>query len=207
VVLLVREFDIPRDVLSRWWQRYRREVRLAWAGGSFARRAPTGQFIFASGTALRAITFDLDSRQASNAATIPDIEVSYAADNGAADFALSATGTLVFLAPRGAGASVLEWIDRTGRREPLALAPGSYFYPRISPDGTRVALDVGDRGARDIWILDIARLALSRLSDGPTDDMLAAWSPDGARVFYSSNRHGNFDVYYRDVDVLLARSW
>ena len=123
-----------------------REVRPAWAGGSFARRAPSGQFIFASGTALRAITFDLDSRQASNAATIPDIEVSYASDNGAADFALSATGTLVFLAPSGAGAFALEWIDRTGRREPLAVAPGSYFYPRISPDGTRVALDVGGPG-------------------------------------------------------------
>jgi serine/threonine-protein kinase len=177
-----------------------REVRPAWSGGSFARRAPAGQFVFASGTALRAIAFDLDSHQASREAAIPDIEVSSSADNGAADFAISATGTLVFLSPGGAGANVLEWIDRTGRTEQVALAPGSYFYPRISPDGTRVALDAGDRGARDIWILDLLRLQLSRLSDGPREDMLASWSPDGKRVFYSSNRNGNFDVYSQTAD-------
>ena len=119
----------------------------------------------------------------------------------------SATGTLVFLAPGGAGASVLEWIDRTGRREPLAPGAGQLFLsPNLARRDSRRARRRRP-GCADIWILDIARLALSRLSDGPTDDMLAAWSPDGARVFYSSNRHGNFDVYYRDVDVLLARRW
>jgi serine/threonine-protein kinase len=181
-----------------------RQVRVVWSGGSFARRASDGHFVFASGTTLRAIAFDPDLQQASNPATIPDIEVSYAADNGAADFALSETGTLVFIEPVVAGARSLEWIDRMGRREPVALSPGSYIYPRISPDGTRVALDVGGRGQRDIWILDLGRLALSRLSDGPTEDMLATWSPDGKRVFFSSNRNGNFDIYSQPADGATA---
>jgi serine/threonine-protein kinase len=177
-----------------------REVRPAWSGGSFARSAPTGQFVFAAATTLRATTFDLDLRQPSRNVPIPDIEVAYSADNGAADFAISDTGTLVFLPPPGAKGNVLEWVDRNGRTETIALPPGAYFYPRISPEGTRVALDVGGRGGRDIWILDLARLALSRLTDGPTEDMLASWSPDGARVFFSSNRSGNFDVYSQAAD-------
>jgi serine/threonine-protein kinase len=181
-----------------------RQVRVAWSGGSFARRASNGHFVFASGTTLRAIAFDPDLQQASTPATIPDIEVSYAADNGAADFALSATGTLVFIEPVVAGARSLEWIDRMGRHEPVALSPGNYIYPRISPDGTRVALDVGGRGQRDIWILELGRLALSRLSDGPTEDMLAAWSSDGKRVFFSSNRNGNFDIYSQPADGAAA---
>jgi serine/threonine-protein kinase len=181
-----------------------REVRPAWTAGSFARRASDGRFVFAQGTALRVIAFDVESGRASSAETIPDVEVSYSEDNGAADFAVSDTGMLVFIAPGRPGERTLEWIDRTGRREALALAPGTYFYPRISPDGTRVALDVGGRGARDIWILDLGRLSLSRLSDGPSEDMLAVWSPDGKRLFYSSNRSGNFDIYSQPADGAAA---
>ena len=78
------------------------EVRPAWTSGSFAKRASDGRFVFAAGTTLRAVNFDLGSRQASAPVAIPDVEVAYTGDNGAADFALSATGTLVFIAPGGA---------------------------------------------------------------------------------------------------------
>ena len=41
---------------------------------------------------------------------------------------------------------------------------------------------MGGRGERDIWILDLARLSFARLSDGPTEDLLAVWSTDGTRL-------------------------
>lgn len=45
---------------------------------------------------------------------------------------------------------------------------------------------------------------MTRLSTGPTEDMLPVWSTDGLRVFFASNRTGNFDVYSRAADGATA---
>jgi dipeptidyl aminopeptidase/acylaminoacyl peptidase len=71
---------------------------------------------------------------------------------------------------------------------------------RVSPDGRQIALDVRRDTNRDIWILDVARLTQTRLTDGPTEDVLPMWSPDGRRVFFGSDRQGNFDVYSQAAD-------
>ena len=59
---------------------------------------------------------------------------------------MSNGGRLVYVpGPSGANASrSVVWVDRNGRIEPLGLEPGSYLYPRMSPDGERVALDARD---------------------------------------------------------------
>jgi serine/threonine-protein kinase len=91
------------------------------------------------------------------------------------------------------------WIDRNGNEQPLPLEPGIFGYPRASPDGSQIALDV--LGAnRDIWIWDIARESLTRLTDGPNEDMLPLWSRDGSRVFFASARKGNFDIFSQAAD-------
>jgi dipeptidyl aminopeptidase/acylaminoacyl peptidase len=64
-----------------------------------------------------------------------------------------------------------------------------YVYPRISPDGTRVALDVGGKN-RDIWVANLASGVVTKITDGPTEDLMPAWSPDGSRVFFASDREG-----------------
>jgi eukaryotic-like serine/threonine-protein kinase len=133
--------------------------------------------------------------------SLGDLDVATAADNGAADFALSETGTLAFLSPSsGAALRTLQWIDRGGQRQSVGLEPGPYGYPRVSPDGSRVALDLRAGGNRDIWVLTLDRLNLTRLTDGPTEDLLAVWSRDGRRVFFASDRTGNFDVYSQAAD-------
>ena len=58
---------------------------------------------------------------------------------------------------------------------------------------------IGD-GNRDIWILDLKRLSLTQLTNGPTEDLLPEWSPDGRRVFFGSDRTGNFDIYSQAAD-------
>jgi dipeptidyl aminopeptidase/acylaminoacyl peptidase len=70
-----------------------------------------------------------------------------------------------------------------------------YIYPRISPDGTRVALDVAGKN-RDIWVGNLATGVVTKITDGPTEDLMPAWSPDGSRVFYASDREGGvFKVF------------
>jgi serine/threonine-protein kinase len=169
-------------------------------GGTSARYVPTGHLVYAAGQALMAVPFDPAARTTQGApVTLRDVAVA-TAPNGAADFAVAAAGTLIYAAPRdGSPPSAVVWRDRDGNEEPLALEPGPYIYPRVSPDGTRIALDVNFTN-RDIWIFDLERASLARLTDGPTEDMTPIWAPDSRRVFFASNRTGNFDVYSQAAD-------
>jgi serine/threonine-protein kinase len=173
------------------------ETRIVVTGGSAARYASTGHLVYASGQTLKAVAFDYERQQTrGDPVLLPDVEITTTLDNGAAEFAISETGTLLFVTPAVPGQSLrtLSWVDRQGKEEPLALAPGRYVYPRISPDGTRVALDISG-ASRDVWIWNLRRPSLTKLTSGPTEDAVPVWSRDGHRVFFASNRTGNFDVY------------
>jgi serine/threonine-protein kinase len=170
-------------------------------GGSSARYVPTGHLVYASGQALSAMVFDRRTlRSRGESVSLRDVQIATAPDNGAADFAVSEAGTLVFLTPAAPDRlpSALWWVDRHGKAEPLPLAPGGYVYPRVSPDGSRVAVDVPGAN-RDIWIWNAKRPGLTRLTSGPAEDMVPTWSPSG-RLFFASQRNGNFDVYSQAPD-------
>ena len=175
-------------------------------GGTSARFVPPGYLVYASGSAIKAAAFEPDKGEVrGEPVSVQDIEVSTAADNGASNFAVSDNGTLVFASfSLGRSLRTLLWIDRHGKEEPLAIEAARYNYPRVSPDGTRVALERFTAGNRDIWILDLKRLTQIRLTDGPTEDMLPMWSPDGQRVWFSSNRTGDFDIYSQAADGASA---
>ena len=62
------------------------------------------------------------------------------------------------------------WVDRNGREEEITEAPPRvYAAPRLSPDGSRIALEIGD-GDHDIWVWDIGRRALTQVTTGPAID-------------------------------------
>jgi Tol biopolymer transport system component len=110
---------------------------------------------------------------------------------GAGQFAVSTSGTLVYL-PGGVSPNLessWEWIERTGARKSVEGVPAaSYLFPRLSPDGRRVAVNVrraASRGA-DVWVYDLLRAAPTRLTiDGASSSPV--WSPDGTRVAFNSS--------------------
>jgi eukaryotic-like serine/threonine-protein kinase len=68
----------------------------------------------------------------------------------------------------------------------------------ISPDQKRVVAQRGESAqnpSANIWMLDLVRGVSSRLTFEPTDEVSPVWSPDGARIAFSSSREGQYDVY------------
>lgn len=169
--------------------------------GSSAIYVPGGQLLYIADSTLTAVAFDAASGALTDKpSSFPELEIAVAEDNGGATFAISDTGTLAFIAHSRQTLRTLEWIDRHGQREALPFEPQNYAYAMVSPDGTLVAADRTTNGNRDIWILDLKRLTQTRLTDGPTEDMVPVWSADGLRVFFASRRSGNFDVYSQAAD-------
>jgi Tol biopolymer transport system component len=132
---------------------------------------------------------------------IPVLEGVVTKNSGAADFALARDGTLVYLSGSGATAArrTLAWVDRMGREEPLPAPERTYVYPRISPDGTRVALYINDQ-ERDIWTWDFTRQTLTRLTFDPADDAYPVWSPDSRRLIFASSRTGVGNLFWQTAD-------
>ena len=82
----------------------------------------------------------------------------------------------------------------------IEAPPRPYNYPRLSPDGTRVLLDVGGPPDRDIWIWDVRRRALDRFTVDPASNPLAAWSPDGKLIAFGSDRFGPTSLFLQPAD-------
>ena len=182
------------------------EIKVVLKGASAARYAATGHLVYASGSVLKASAFDANTQHTlGEPVSLPDVQVSTTADNGAAEFVVSAAGTLLFLPPDTARIPLrtLAWVDRHGNKEPLPLAPDRYADPRVSPDGTRIALDITGAN-RDIWIWNLQRPSLTKLTSGPSEDILPVWSRDSRRVFFASDRTRNFDVYSQAADGATA---
>ena len=106
---------------------------------------------------------------------------------GAAHYSFSATGSLVYV-PGGfqRRRTRLVWVDRNGAEQPLGAADGDYYVVRISPDGKRLALGIGD----GIWAYDLARGTLTRLTFEGNANYIPIWTPDGKRVIFQSYRAG-----------------
>jgi hypothetical protein len=118
---------------------------------------------------------------------------------GAADAVMSGDGTLAYIPGVSSAQRQLVWIDREGARTVLPAPPRSYAVPRISPDGTRIALDVREQLV-NIWIWEIARQALTRLTDTRLFDGVPLWSHDGRRIIFASGRNGPQRIFTQAAD-------
>jgi Tol biopolymer transport system component len=113
-------------------------------------------------------------------------------------FDASPSGVLAYL--EGPGVSPdreLAWFDRQGVRLSSVGKPGRYRQIALSPDESRVAVELypPEEGEPDIWTIDLARGVPTRVTFDPAWEMDPVWSPDGRELAFSSDREGPFRLY------------
>src|SRR5947207_14513711 len=97
---------------------------------------------------------------------------------------MSQTGTLVYRKGAASELSVVDWIDRSGKRVPFLSKRGRYGWLRLSPDGRRLAITVTESGVSSILIYDPKTDGATRVTTGPGDYTGLTWLPNGGVVFF-----------------------
>jgi eukaryotic-like serine/threonine-protein kinase len=172
--------------------------------GVRARYARSGHLVYTTPDGkLWAIAFDPKRRATSGTAVqvgdrIPSTVV------GPVDFAISATGTLVYSTADAGSRRELAWVARDGSRKLFdANWKGQLASPVLSPDGTRVAVALSDGDQTDIWIKPVAAGLATRLTGEQfRANIEPAWSPDGRWVSYIASASGgnSGDVWRQRAD-------
>jgi serine/threonine protein kinase/Tol biopolymer transport system component len=162
--------------------------------GAGAQYLPTGHLVYGSvnGNNLFAIPFDLQKLETKDRPVSMGERVKLAV--------VSNAGTLVYL-PAIAGAAArpnpnhtLVWLDRNGKEELLAAPPNVYDSLRISPDGTKVALQFG-RANIGIW--DLVRKTMTPLTFDADFHDSPLWTLDGTRIAFLSQREREYKVCWK----------
>jgi serine/threonine-protein kinase len=158
--------------------------RVVIQNGADARYLETGHLVYADGSTLLVVPFDVDSLSVTGTPIPGATQVANQPVNRIADFAVSRSGSLVYRT--GAWRiRTLAWVDREGRQEAVGAPARAYDYARLSPDGTKIAVSLRDEG-EDIFVFDIASKAFTRITFDPGTDYLPVWTDDARRVVFAS---------------------
>jgi hypothetical protein len=155
-------------------------------GGTFARYR-NGYLVYVNQGTLFAIPFDVDRLSLQGAAVPVLSNISYASTFGFAQLDISRNGTLVYRRSPAHGPRVASWIDRSGHIEPFVAQPGSYLFPRLSPDGGRLAVAMTDGGSMITSVLEPAFERATRLPPVP-GSLSGVWTVDGRFLVIASTR-------------------
>jgi serine/threonine-protein kinase len=174
-------------------------------GVSSGRYLSTGHLVYAVEGRLFAVAFDLRTLTLQGT-PVPVLEgIARSPNSPVTQFSVSSTGSLVYI-PGPVAASArpqfnLAMLDETGKAELLKLPPGAYESPRVSPDGTQLAVGIGDYRQSDIWVYALSGIsAMRRLTFGGTN-RFPVWSADGRYVAFQSDREGDRAVFWQPADV------
>ncbi len=118
---------------------------------------------------------------------------------------------IVYTTTRGDGNADLHIINVDGSGDLVLIdTPAEEHWGVVSPDGTRLAYSSDAAGNTDIWVKDISNLGtagydptdpgVNLTAASPFRDEAPAWSPDGTKIAFHSNRNGDFDIFMMNAD-------
>jgi len=164
----------------------------------------TGHLLFGRGGVVFAVPFDTTRRAVVGEpiAVLEGVRRAAPGTTGAVHYAVSDNGSLVYLPGLvAAGASLqLALFDRTGAAESLNVPLGPYYNPRVSPDGTMLAVGTDDSKEAAIWIYGFAKSSAARRLTFGGRNTSPVWSADGRRVTFQSTREGDASIWWQRAD-------
>jgi len=181
-----------------------KESKLLIESAHLPRYVSSGHILFMRTNVLWAAAFDLDSLELTGN-EYPVLQgVATAGDGtGQTAYSVSENGRLVYLPTdvdseaalgfnSGIQFSSLNWIDREGVASEIDLSgiPASFSSSKLSPDGRKIAVTSLQRVTESVWIYDIERETISRLTSQSGSS--PQWSADGQTIYYGMN--GIFSV-------------
>src|SRR5262249_50087794 len=149
-------------------------------GGYYGRDIPSGHLVYMRGNTIFAVRFDAERLEVSGS-PVPIERGGSVTTNGTMCLGISESGVAVF-SPSSYFAQVntvsIDWVDRAGATHPLFDTLRNFGAASLSPDGRKVAVDISSAND-DIWVVDISRGLLSRLTFGWGNNNIPIWSADG----------------------------
>ena len=170
-------------------------------GASQAHYLSSGHLVYVARGALWAVAFDVARLETAGmpSVVVPQIVT---LPTGEAEFDLAHDGTLAYVARGGSSEAPRRfvWVDRRGHETAIPAPPRSYSTMRLSPDGTRVAVEI-EADENDIWVWDFARETLTRVTTNPGLDESPVWMPDGGRLVFTSQTAGTLgSLFWQAAD-------
>ena len=141
---------------------------------------------------LVSIAFDPSSGTVSGSPAVVANIVGFQPSTAWTALTVAQNGTVIYNTGVGAALSALTWMDRSGKELGRIGDPAIMANPTLSPDGTRVAIDISDQKANnvDLWIESTTGAANSRFTFDPAEEVVGVWSRDGSTVAYRSDADG-----------------
>ena len=174
------------------------ERRVLLPGGIPVRYLTTGHVVYMRKGVLLAAPFD-PARGEVTGGSFSLVEGIAIAGPRYGHVTISASGSLAYLPGLGSSnAQTMVWVDRDGAQESLG-APPFAWHPIVSPDGTRVALEIR-ADEQDSWIWDLRRDTADRLTTSPAIDRFPIWADDERVVFRSERSDGASNLYLKRAD-------
>ncbi len=95
------------------------------------------------------------------------------------------------------------WPQAENTTVPTAIFPTEEPTPTPIPDPLRVGgslvFTMRENSQNDLWAISVGQSTPLRLTNSPADERDPAWSPDGTRIAFASNREGNWELYILDI--------
>jgi serine/threonine-protein kinase len=134
--------------------------------GMSPRYLASGYLTFVRKGTLYAAPFDVKEAAARGEPVAILDEVSNEQYFGGVQLDLSRGGSLIYHRGATLGFKTIQWLDSASTLQSLVGEPGMYTYPRVSPDGERLAISLPDGLNADIWVYAWRTGTRTRVTEG-----------------------------------------
>lgn len=175
------------------------DYRIVFTGGSDPHYLPDGRLLVARQGGATVLPFDLSTGEVTGPPVASGAHVLVDSFMGFAQFAVAADGTRATITGAPAAAAHLVWADMSGNVSATALPARDYRNANLARDGRHAAVTINAPNNYDIWVGDLARGTLTRLTT-QARNTVPVWSPEGRWIAYAYSGDGPFAIMYRRAD-------